>query len=129
MMKIDNAFGGNTLDIKLKDTGIKTTLEIDPRRWDHHELILNILSAVGFSVETKVGLRTGVIITPLPKHYTFFHSAGGIGVLELWHSHTYLKITSEGDINITGKEEIMEKVANLCLHSNPPLTCSVQNGV
>jgi len=129
MLQINNAFGGNILDIKLKATGIKTTLEIDPRRWDHHELILDILSVVGLSTETKVGLRTGVFITPLPEQYTFTLSTGGIGTLELWHNRMYLMITSDGDLRITGDEEVIERVTKLCLHSNPPLACSFQNGV
>lgn len=129
MMQIDNAFGGMPLEFRLRATGMKTFLEITPRKWENYELMLSILSVIGFSVETKGGLTTVIYIDPLPECYNFAFGAGCIGVLELWHDNTYLKVTDEGDLRITGKEEIMQKVANLCLHSNPDLACSVQNGV
>jgi len=129
MMKIDTALQ-SFFKFELGANGDKPVLEMFFIRWEDYALMFNILSMIGFSIETKKGLENRFWVEQLPERYIFsLNNESRTGVLRLWHERTYLEITSEGDMKIAGDEGIVNEVANLCLHSNPPLACSVQNGV
>ncbi len=130
MMKIDNVLQG-FFDFEIGANGNGVVLEMAFRKWEDYALMFRILQAMGFSIETKEGIKNQLWVEhQIERHHVSFNSGSGTSALKMWHNHTYLEITSEGNLKITGEDDAMvAQVASWCLHSNPPLACSVQNGV